>query len=537
MEIRNKINNLIKKNKIKIIQGFLIFLWLYLIIFNYITTSRLIVFFLILLYIWIYKKLIEKIKLIKPIKNINILILLIYLDRIKLWIIYIIIYIYIWLFDLLEWSNENKIIKKIVQLIKSIIINPILLIIYKFYKLLHIWMSSSLKIILMNRIYGIIFSVLIFIPLLNILLINNWFYIYILIILISILDDSTLRLKKYQDKKLIYYILYIIELLNLNKDIWLILEYRSRVSIFAILIKEGIKEVKDRNNKINKYAFEVNIIYQNILIDSKDGLSEKSIIDYDSKLIDIKIIKMRESFVLIYHYVSFFENFYTDWSSELDYILFLRFSNIVYYKLQKFYILSIEDFEKLNILEDWLYKLIKLILFYLWNVSKILGEDECNIFNDFIISDEYVYYNLIYDLKKFSSDEKLKEVNKVIKNKDFYVHRNYYEQMYLYISVSEFSCFKNRGINYNKYEYINKFIDVYNNDIKILDTEECRELQSLRTVDHLEEEIYVRLDKIRNKLIEEWKEQSKDLSVDNFYEKNNKNLNELNTYVKSRLNK
>jgi hypothetical protein len=173
----------------------------------------------------------------------------------------------------------------------------------------------------------------------------------------------------------------------------------------------------------------------------------------------------------------------------------------------------------------------------LWNVSKILGEDECNIFNDFIISDEYVYYNLIYDLKKFSSDEKLKEVNKVIKNKDFYVHRNYYEQMYLYISVSEFSCFKNRGINYNKYEYINKFIDVYNNDIKILDTEECRELQSLRTVDHLEEEIYVRLDKIRNKLIEEWKEQSKDLSVDNFYEKNNKNLNELNTYVKSRLNK
>jgi hypothetical protein len=73
----------------------------------------------------------------KSIENVNILILLIYVDRIKLWLIYVIIYIYIWLFDLLELINENKIIKKIIQLIKSIIINPILLIIYKFYYLLY----------------------------------------------------------------------------------------------------------------------------------------------------------------------------------------------------------------------------------------------------------------------------------------------------------------------------------------------------------------------------------------------------------------
>jgi hypothetical protein len=58
----------------------------------------------------------------------------------------------------------------------------------------------------------------------------------------------------------------------------------------------------------------------------------------------------------------------------------------------------------------------------------------------------------------------------------------------------------------------------------------------LRTIDHLEEEIYVELDKIRNRLIKEWKEQLEDLSVDNFYEKNNKNLNEFNNYVKLRLN-
>jgi hypothetical protein len=95
----------------------------------------------------------------------------------------------------------------------------------------------------------------------------------------------------------------------------------------------------------------------------------------------------------------------------------------------------------------------------------------------------------------------------------------------------------NKGLNYNKYKYINQFIDVCKNDIKILDLEECKELQSLRTVDHLEEEIYVELDKIRNRLIEEWKQQSEALSINNFYEKNYKNLNEFNNYVKSRLNK
>jgi hypothetical protein len=73
---------------------------------------------------------------------------------------------------------------------------------------------TPLKIILISRIYGIIFLVLIFVPLLNVLLINNWLYIYILIILISILNDSKLRFKKYRDIKLVYYVFYIMELFN-----------------------------------------------------------------------------------------------------------------------------------------------------------------------------------------------------------------------------------------------------------------------------------------------------------------------------------
>src|SRR5947209_6426418 len=111
-----------------------------------------------------------------------------------------------------------------------------------------------------------------------------------------------------------------------------------------------------------------------------------------------------------------------------------------------------------------------------------------------------------------------------------------YIYLNLYINISEFFCSQNKGISYNKYEYINEFIDICKNDVKILDSSECIELQGLRIVDHLEEEIYKELDKIRNRLIEEWKEHSKDLSIDNFYEKNNKNLDEFNDYVKLRLN-
>jgi hypothetical protein len=36
--------------------------------------------------------------------------------------------------------------------------------------------------------------------------------------------------------------------------------------------------------------------------------------------------------------------------------------------------------------------------------------------------------------------------------------------MYLYISISGFFYNENKGINYNKYKYINEFIDVFKNN-------------------------------------------------------------------------
>jgi hypothetical protein len=93
--IKIYIKNILKKNKIIIIKFILVLLWILLYILNYITTTRLIAFGIILFIIYIYKLGVDWVKSIKPIKNIYLLILLINIDRIKLLLIYFIIYLYI----------------------------------------------------------------------------------------------------------------------------------------------------------------------------------------------------------------------------------------------------------------------------------------------------------------------------------------------------------------------------------------------------------------------------------------------------------
>jgi hypothetical protein len=537
--MKDKIKYIVKNNKKLIIQIFFVILWILLFLLNYITNTRLIVFFIIILVIYIYKWLIKKANEIKPIKNINLLLLLIYLDKIKLLVIYIIIYIYIWLFDLLEWSNENKIIKGLEILIKSIIINPILLIIHKFYYILYIWESTSIKNIFISRLFGMILVVLIFSPLLRsiyILLGSNLLNVYILIIIISILDDNRHKLKNY---KFFKFILNFIGLLRFNKDFTFILEYRNKISILVIIIKKSVNIIEGRKSKINNYAFQLNDLYSNILFRSIGKLYlNKSIIDYKDKLKDAKIIVMKES--IINEHSSLFKFYYLEiihkFDDNLDKLAMIR-----YYKLQKIYKVTKEDLIKLKKIEDIIYLLIKLILFYLWNLTKLIGYSNIEIFNELKIEEETYECQLEYTMNQLLwSDESFKKVNKIIKAKDFYTHRNYYEQMYLYLHLWDFHHYDksevDNGINCNRYIYIDKYIDIFKENISIIN-EDWLQLESFRTqsTEEQEEIIHNWLNKYRSELIKEWEKQSVDLSVDNFYEKNNKNLNELNDYVKKEI--
>jgi hypothetical protein len=536
--MKEKIKYIVKNNKKLIIQIFFVILWILLFLLNYITNIRLIVFFIIILVIYIYKWLIKKANEIKPIKNINLLLLLIYLDKIKLLVIYIIIYIYIWLFNLLEWSNENKIIKGLEILIKSIIINPVLLIIHKFYYILYIWESTSIKNIFISRLFGMILVVLIFSPLLKgiyILLGSNLLNVYILIVIISILDDNRHKLKNYRFFK---FILNFVGLLRFNKDFTFILEYRNKVSILVIIIKKGVNIIKGRKSKINNCAFQLNDLYSSLLLRSRDNLFlDKLIIDYKSKLKETKIIVMKES--IIGNYCTLFRSYYLHMIHKFDDNLD-KLSMIRYYKLQKIYKVTKEDLIKLKKIEDIIYLLIKLILFYLWNLTKLIGYSNMEIFNELKIEETYECQLKYKITPLLLSDESFKKVNKIIKAKDFYLYKGYYEQMYLYLHLWDFHHYDksqvDNGINCNRYIYIDKYIDIFKENISIIN-EDWLQLESLRTqsTEEQEEIIYNWLDKYRSKLIEEWKEQSVDLSIDNFYDKNNKNLNEFNDYIKKEI--
>jgi hypothetical protein len=86
------------------------------------------------------------------------------------------------------------------------------------------------------------------------------------------------------------------------------------------------------------------------------------------------------------------------------------------------------------------------------------------------------------------------------------------------------------GMNSHQYEHINQYIDVFQ-DLTSVINEERLDLMNYRP-DKWEEAVYNDLEKIKKRLVEEWKIQAADLSEANFYEKNNKVLNELSTYVK-----
>jgi hypothetical protein len=113
------------------------------------------------------------------------------------------------------------------------------------------------------------------------------------------------------------------------------------------------------------------------------------------------------------------------------------------------------------------------------------------------------------------------------------VHRDFYEQALLYSDVWEFYCYKNKGIKSNQYEHINAYIDIFK-DLTIAISDDKLELMDWRP-DKWEEAIYSDLEIIKKRLVEEWAAQAVDLSIENFYKKNNDVLNELNSYVKNEV--
>ena len=185
--------------------------------------------------------------------------------------------------------------------------------------------------------------------------------------------------------------------------------------------------------------------------------------------------------------------------------------------------------------ENFIYFWLKLILFYLWNVLKLIGVKEEEIINNFKIEDDFCYELIHEDYILNISEENKIKVGRIIKNIDFYKYSEFYEQLYLYGYVWEYYYNSNKGINYNKYEHIDKSVNTFKNFSLFFDIKKRSRLGFIRAGVGSKNDKYVYMDlmEIRCILINEWREHSKDLSLENFYEKNYEVLREINIYAMS----
>jgi len=326
--------------------------------------------------------------------------------------------------------------------------------------------------------------------------------------------------------------------------------------MFSILIKKSINLIKNYNSKVNKYPYYTNYICSSIMISligkSKnknkeedrvesysDAISSKEIIDYWSCIDYYKVVEMKVQFMKLNVYEPFFFRFFEIIKIKgIDESLKFLGSLIYYRKFQDKSEISKLELIYFRRVENFIYFWLKLILFYLWNVLKLIGVKEEEIINNFKIEDDFCYELIHEDYILNISEENKIKVGRIIKNIDFYKYSEFYEQLYLYGYVWEFYYYDNKGINYNKYEHIDKSVNTFKNFSLFFDIKKRSRLGFIRAGVGSKNDKYVYMDlmEIRCILINEWREHSKDLSLENFYEKNYEVLREINTFVNSMYN-
>jgi len=160
----------------------------------------------IIVYIYVLKKLINKTLSLKPIKSQKLLKWLIKIDSVKAFPMKLIIALYVLLFNIELYTEGKsnvirKLVKFIVWLFKALLINPLLLVIYKFYLVLYVWLTKPLKELILQRFYGMVLVVLIFSPILNYIYMQLGgilLSIYIMLVIFNKLHDNSYEISEFK---------------------------------------------------------------------------------------------------------------------------------------------------------------------------------------------------------------------------------------------------------------------------------------------------------------------------------------------------
>ena len=381
--------NNFKLSKIHIINLTIIIIWIMLLWLNLITYTRLIIFLIVLGLIFIYRIIINGLKNSSfSIQNIKILKYILILNKIRNPVLLLLVKLDILMYDVII-RYHNIMLNIVIFILYLVLINPIKIFYYKMYKVLWIWKDSKMHNIVLNRMIGLILSILIFTNLIiyikNALNINILIVVYLYCLIISVLC----------------------ELIETRNNRWLniflvndistrsILANRHTVNILSVILKKSnIDETsfyihKNIKNKIQ--AFHVGYLY--FIIDS------------------LKYLINKPSY-----------SFYFNIESFLDLYLTIRIGAYIFFRYNEWdicleAIVEPTDILKLKKIYEYDYKVFKVLLFLYWDLEYYL-EGMDYVKNTLMVDSsdlnflKIIFNNELKSEKVFLDKVKYKEPNK-----------------------------------------------------------------------------------------------------------------------------
>jgi hypothetical protein len=256
------------------------------------------------------------------------------------------------------------------------------------------------------------------------------------LLLINVIDEIS-KTGKYDEYSIFYYIKY----LKLNKDLIQIIKQRSLSSVFSLYIQKVFNRLYLINckNKIKRFAFILNNVYY----------IKIKIINHNNQVKQYKLNNQLFIFKSFYIDIVILLNNYLCLLSQIEYVKIKIKKDIKFKDTFSSY-----ELYKIKDLEEFIFLVIKMLLYYLWDFENIdkLEADLSNVIIYDITSLNELKYKWCLD-NNFIEKSNSKIFN-IQENKEFY------EQFYLYSSLLSV-YYNTRIIDFENYNELESFIDKF----------------------------------------------------------------------------
>ena len=421
----------------------------------------------------VYKILINKLEISNfSIKNNKLLNLLIFLNKYKNPILLSLIRWDLWMYQCIKYINNKK-LNFVIYILCILIINPIKIFHFKLYKVLWIWKDSRIQSIVLNRMLGLILSVLIFANLIiyikTLLNISLIMIIYLYLLIISVLC----------------------ELIETRNNRWLNIFLVNDISTRSILANRhtvNILSVILKKSNIDETSFYMNESVKNII--------EKFKIGYTYYIIDsLKHFENKPKFWV-----------YFNLKNKLEIYLALRIDTYMFFKYYEWNVPDMNnknimqvpenfDINKLREIYEYDYKVFKVLLFLYWDLEYYL-EGTDYVKNTLMVdSSDLDFLSIRFNI---STKSELQFLNKIrYKDLDNFWDVNWFD------IILEYDVYSINNSNIMNSKLKDKFYNMVSDD----EINNLKEVQSTQ-IDPLYYENYIK------GWYEEWKSEiNKDLNV------------------------